>query len=115
MIKLIPIILLAFPLIANAECIAGPSSSVHKSIHLLGTALVASGVTIATENAKLGLLAGVAVGAVREAYKERTGNKCEYYSIAYDLAGATIGSYSTYKWYVVPKKGGLSVGYVRAF
>jgi hypothetical protein len=62
-----------------------------------------------------GFLAGLAVGAAREVYKVRHGGRCEYSSMAYDIAGSVLGSYSANRWYIAPSKKSLSVGYIAQF
>ena len=97
-------------------CITGPLFSGHKVIHLVGTAAVASAVTFATDSPGWGFASGMGVGLAREVWKAtHPGYACEVSSIAYDLAGASLGAYATQRWVLLPKKGGAVVAYVGRF
>lgn len=87
--------LAALSFCATAGCIGGPPISVNKSVHLAGSAAVTAAVTLATKDPYWGIAAGAGVGLVREVYKVRTGGRCEWSSMAWDVAGIAIGSYTS--------------------
>lgn len=98
-----------------ASCIGGPAISTDKALHFAGTAAISAGVSALTQNADVGFWAGILAGAAREIYKETHGMRCEYSSMAYDLAGAAAGSWAVQHWYILPRLGGFEIGYVRVF
>ena len=100
---------------SGGGCIVGPKVSVDKTLHFVGTAAIASTVTVATTNPWYGFGAGMLAGAAREGYKIYTpGMRCEWSSIAYDLAGSASGAYFAH-WYITPVRGGVYVAYHRDF
>lgn len=100
---------------ALASCVGGPAISTNKALHFAGTAAISAGVTAVTENPTLGFWAGIAAGVARELYKQTHGMRCEYSSMAYDVAGAAAGSWVAWHWYVLPKRGGVEIVYARSF
>jgi hypothetical protein len=98
--------LLASPAVHAGPCIEGESFSFNKSVHFAGTAAVAFGVAQSTSSPEKGFLAGMAVGLAREIYKENNGMRCEYYSLAYDLAGSAAGAYYGSRLSILPRRGG---------
>ena len=107
--KLLILAALTLSLRAQASgggCIVGPTMSNDKTLHLIGSGLIAATVTKYTDNAWYGLGAGLLAGAIREGYKIHSpGMRCEWASIGYDLAGSISGAY------LAPSKNGFSVGY----
>ena len=108
-------LLLASQVSAMPSCIGGPAASENKALHFVGTAAISAGIAAATQSASLGFWAGIAAGAARELWKEHHGDRCEYSSMAYDLAGAAAGSWAVQHWYILPMRGGVGIGYTRAF
>lgn len=100
---------------ALASCIGGPVFSANKALHFAGTAAISGGVTAWTGSATAGFWTGIAAGALREVYKEHHGGRCEYSSMAYDLAGAAAGSLAVQHWFLMPKRGGAEIVYTRTF
>lgn len=98
-----------------ASCIGGPAISADKDLHFAGTAAISAGVSALTQNADIGFWAGILAGAARELYKETHGMRCEYSSMAYDLAGAAAGSYAIQHWFIAPKRDGIELFYTRRF
>jgi hypothetical protein len=87
-------------------CIEGDSFSFNKTVHFAGTGAIAFGVAQATGSPEKGFLAGMAAGLAREVYKEKNGMRCEYYSLAYDLAGSAAGAYYGSRFTIAPRRGG---------
>ena len=107
---IITFILLCISGLANAGCIAGEPFSANKAVHMGGTALIAGFVTAKSESPWLGFGAGLAVGAVREAYKaNHPGMRCEYSSMTWDVAGSALGAHLANKIYLTPTRGGVAV------
>lgn len=99
---------------AHAGCIVGQRSSVNKSLHLVGEAVITIVVADRTDSIAWGLGAAAAVGAYREIWKTQHGYSCEYSSIAYDIAGMAAGA-AVHHWTVIPQRGGATVAYVTEF
>lgn len=101
--------------VAQAHCIVGDRSSVNKSVHLVGTAVITIVVADRADSLAWGIGAAAAVGAYREYWKaHQPGMSCESSSIAYDLAGIAAGS-AVHHWAVIPQPGGVAVAYRTEF
>lgn len=85
-----------------------------KTKHLIGGAAIASAVTLATKEPHYGFAAGVAVAAAKEAWDRRGNGTCSFQDFAVTVGGAAAGAYGT-ALLILPKKGGASVVYARAF
>jgi hypothetical protein len=114
--KRLALLLILLPLQALAgECIWGPRISTDKELHLVGNAVVVSGVAWGPGNLWYGLAAGLAVSAAREEYKHLTpGESCEYNSMIWDAAGMAIGA-AGYHWVIEPRQHGAVLAYSRTF
>ena len=99
----------------GGSCVRGPVYSHNKVLHFVYTGAVAAAVTTTTESKAAGITAGLLVGAMREIQKESTpGGRCEWSSMAYDVAGTLTGAYLA-NWYIQPVKHGVYVGWRREF
>lgn len=88
----------------------------HKLGHTAGSALVTAGVAWATDDMRLGVAAGIAVGAAREIYKRNTpGMSCEWSSMTFDAVGVALGAKAAQRWLIVPKKDGVFVSFNSRF
>jgi len=90
MFRIVAIFLLIFPSIATA-CVAGPGITRNKLLHLAGTAAVTTTAAVLTDDVKLGIVAGISVGLIRELYKESNGSRCELSSMVHDTIGLIAG------------------------
>lgn len=88
----------------------------HKLGHTAGSALVTAGVAWATDDVRLGVLAGISVGAARELYKKNTpGMSCEWSSMTFDAVGVALGAHAASRWLVIPRHDGVVVSYSAHF
>ena len=69
-----------------------PWFDADKVVHFFGTAFIGGVVAAYHRHFAAGVSAGLAVGAVREAWKIYHGGQCEASSIAWDIAGSIVGS-----------------------
>jgi uncharacterized protein YfiM (DUF2279 family) len=75
-----------------------------KQQHLVGGAVIASGVTIATNNPALGFVAGCGAGILKETYDLSGTGTPSAKDMVVTCAGAFIGAKLTEKLYITPNR-----------
>lgn len=108
--------LASYPAAAQQRCtMSDPWQGPDKTKHFIAGAGVGAAVTLATERPHWGFAAGVAVGAAKELVDRRGSGTCSFQDFAVTALGAAAGAYGT-AWLILPDpKGGVFVGYSRAF
>lgn len=96
---------------ASAGCITndswrGPDKVGHFAV---GVAVGSAG-TLIFKSPRNAFLAGLAVGALKEAYDTRSGGTCTLQDFAMTALGAAAGAYGT-AWVITPR----FIGYARTF